>query len=44
LAQRALDCRRAAADPDTLFPDRTRLPRQVAALTQFVVESEAEQP
>jgi predicted nucleotidyltransferase len=44
LAQRALDCRRAGADPDRLFPERTRLPSQVAALTQFVAESEAEQP
>jgi len=38
----ALDCRRAAADPDALFPERTRLPSQVAALTQFVAESDAE--
>jgi hypothetical protein len=29
--ERALQCRRAAADPDTLFPLRTILPAQVAA-------------
>jgi len=44
LIRRALDCRRAAADPDPLFPARTQLPRQVAAITAFVAESEAEQP
>jgi len=44
LIRRALDCRRDAADPDPLFPSRTQLPRQVAAITAFVAESEAEQP
>jgi predicted nucleotidyltransferase len=44
LIRRALDCRSAAADPDPLFPSRTQLPRQVAAITAFVAESEAEQP
>lgn len=44
LIRRALDCRRAPADPDPLFPSRTQLPRQVAAITAFVAESEAEQP
>lgn len=42
--RRALDCRRAASDPDALFPARRGLPDQVAALTQFVAESDAEQP
>jgi predicted nucleotidyltransferase len=40
----ALDCRRAAADPDALFPARTALPRQVAACTALVRESEVERP
>ena len=40
----ALDCRRAAADPDTLFPSRGALPRQVAACAAMVSESEAERP
>jgi len=31
LIARAFDCRTRAADPDALFPERTRLPRQVAA-------------
>src|SRR5262245_48094191 len=44
LIRRALACRRAGSDPDRLFPARTQLPRQVAAFTQFVVETEAEQP
>ena len=40
----ALDCRRAAADPDGLFPSRGVLPRQVAACAALVSESEAERP
>ena len=44
LIRRALACRHAAGDPDPLFPSRTLLPRQVAAITSFVAESEAEQP
>lgn len=44
LIGRALDCRRAAADPDALFPARAQLPRQVAACAALVQESEAEQP
>lgn len=40
----ALDCRRAAADPDVLFPARTVLPRQVAACTALIRDSEAERP
>jgi hypothetical protein len=40
----ALDCRRAAADPDTLFPSRNVLPRQVAACAALVSESKAERP
>ncbi len=38
LTQRALDCRRAAADPDALFPARALLPDQVAALERFVID------
>jgi predicted nucleotidyltransferase len=44
LITEALDCRRAAADPDTLFAARTALPRQVAACAALVNESEAERP
>jgi predicted nucleotidyltransferase len=44
LVAQALDCRRAAADPDALFPARAVLPRQVAACAALVAESEAEQP
>jgi predicted nucleotidyltransferase len=44
LIAEALDCRRAAADPDALFPARTSLPRQVAACAALIAESEAEQP
>jgi predicted nucleotidyltransferase len=44
LIRRALACRRAAANPDGLFPARRLLPNQVMALKQFAVESEAEQP
>ncbi|HZO47717.1 MAG TPA: hypothetical protein VFB68_17600, partial [Xanthobacteraceae bacterium] len=40
----ALDCRRAAADPDELFASRAALPRQVAACTALISESEAERP
>jgi len=43
LIARALDCRRAAADPDGLFAARTALPRQVAACAALVRESEAEE-
>lgn len=38
LIRRALDCRRAAADPDALFPARALLPDQVAALERFVID------
>ena len=44
LIARALDCRRAAADPDALFPARAALPRQVAACAALVAESQAQQP
>ena len=44
LIERALDCRRAAADPDALFPARKALPRQVEACFALVSESEAERP
>jgi hypothetical protein len=44
LIRRALDCRRAAEDPDALFDARTLLPRQVAACTALVDESAAERP
>ncbi len=40
----ALDCRRAAADPDALFRARAALPRQVAACAALISESEAERP
>jgi predicted nucleotidyltransferase len=40
----ALECRRAAANPDELFASRTALPRQVAACTALIDESEAERP
>jgi predicted nucleotidyltransferase len=42
--RRALDCRRAAADPDALFDARAALPRQVAACAALIDESAAEQP
>ena len=42
LIQRALACRRAAADPDALFPARTLLPGQVAALERFVINTVAD--
>ncbi len=44
LIARALECRRAAADPDPLFSERALLPRQVAAIAQLVTESAAEAP
>jgi predicted nucleotidyltransferase len=44
LIDAALECRRAAADPDALFSARTALPRQVAACAALVSESEAERP
>jgi predicted nucleotidyltransferase len=44
LIAQALECRRAAADPDALFPARTALPRQVAACAALVAESEIEAP
>jgi predicted nucleotidyltransferase len=44
LIAQALDCRRAAADPDALFSARTKLPRQVAACAALIAESEAERP
>jgi hypothetical protein len=42
LIRRALDCRRAAADPDALFPARALLPGQVAALERFIVDTVAD--
>jgi len=42
LIQRALAYRHAAADPDELFPARTLLPGQVAALERFVVQTVAD--
>jgi hypothetical protein len=42
LIQRALECRCAAADPDGLFPARTLLPSQVAALERFVIHTVAD--
>lgn len=42
LIQRALECRCAAADPDELFPARTLLPGQVAALERFVIQTVAD--
>jgi predicted nucleotidyltransferase len=42
LIQRALECRCAAADPDELFPARTLLPGQVAALERFVIHTVAD--
>jgi predicted nucleotidyltransferase len=44
LVAQALDCRRAAADPDALFAARTVLPQQVAACAALARESEAERP
>lgn len=40
----ALDCRRAAADPDTLFNARAILPRQVAACAALIRDSDLERP
>jgi hypothetical protein len=42
LIQRALAYRHAAADPDELFPARTLLPGQVAALERFVIQTVAD--
>jgi predicted nucleotidyltransferase len=44
LIAEALECRRAAADPDALFRARAALPRQVAACAALVSECEAERP
>ena len=44
LIERALDIRRAAADPDPLFPDRGKLRRQVAACQSLAMECAAEEP
>lgn len=44
LIAQALNCRRAAADPGTLFAARTSLPRQVAACAALISECEAERP
>jgi hypothetical protein len=38
----ALAYRHAAADPDELFPARTLLPGQVAALERFVIHTVAD--
>jgi hypothetical protein len=42
IIQRALECRCAAADPDELFPARTLLPGQAAALERFVIQTVAD--
>jgi hypothetical protein len=42
IIQRALAYRRAAADPDELFPARTLLPGQIAALERFVIQAVAD--
>ncbi len=42
LIHRALECRCAAADPDDLFPARTLLPGQVAAVERFVIHTVAD--
>jgi predicted nucleotidyltransferase len=42
LIRRALDCRRAAADPDALFPARALLLGQIAALERFMVDTVAD--
>jgi hypothetical protein len=42
IIQRALACRCAAADPDALFPARTLLSGQVAALERFVIQTVAD--
>jgi hypothetical protein len=42
IIRRALECRCAAADPDDLFPARTLLPGQVAALERFVIQTVAD--
>ena len=39
LVAQALECRRAAADPDPLFPARAALPRQVAACAELAAGS-----
>ena len=36
LITRALQCRQAAADPDSLFPARTMLPSQVDACAALI--------
>jgi len=36
LIERALECRRNAADPDPLFPARTGLPAQAAACSALL--------
>ena len=40
----ALECRRAAADPDRLFSARTGLPRQVAACAQLAADDTGDGP
>jgi len=42
IIQRALAYRRAAADPDELFPARMLLPGQIAALERFVIQAVAD--
>ena len=44
LIERALDIRRAAKNPDPLFPDRGKLRRQVAACQSLAMECAAERP
>ncbi len=41
LVERALQCRKAAADPDSLFPARTALPVQVNACAALLTEQAA---
>ncbi len=41
LVERALQCRKAAADPDSLFPARTALPVQVNACAALLAEQAA---
>ena len=41
LITRALQCRRAASDPDSLFPLRTVLPSQIDACAALVEDGSA---
>jgi predicted nucleotidyltransferase len=44
LVVQALECRRAGADPDRLFPARTGLPRQVTACAQLAADDTGDRP